>query len=74
MLLFSDTSKSNTDTNDQFGWRVTISSDGNMLAVGAQAESSDAVGINGDQSNNNASQSGAVYVFSDAPTQGSPTE
>ncbi len=54
---------SNTDANDQFGWSVSISSDGNTLAVGTYTEDSNAAGINGDQSNNSASQSGAVYIF-----------
>ena len=52
---------SNTGSDDYFGSAVAIS--GNTVVVGAGTESSDATGINGDQSNNNASSSGAVYVF-----------
>lgn len=54
---------SNTDAEDLFGQAISLSDDGDTLAVGATAEDSEARGINGDDSNNNASQSGAVYVF-----------
>jgi hypothetical protein len=54
---------SNTDPIDYFGWSIALSGDGNTLAVGAWAESSDATGINGDQSSNSAPTSGAVYVL-----------
>jgi hypothetical protein len=54
---------SNTGVNDYFGYSVAISADGNTLAVGAYHESSNATGINGDQNDNSASASGAVYVF-----------
>jgi acyl-[acyl carrier protein]--UDP-N-acetylglucosamine O-acyltransferase len=52
---------SNTDTTDLFGYSVALS--GDTLAVGANAEDSDATGVNGDQSSNAAGNSGAVYVF-----------
>ena len=51
-------------TGDQFGYGVALSGDGNTLAVGAVFESSNATGINLNQTNNLASESGAVYVFS----------
>jgi cysteine-rich repeat protein len=54
---------SNTDAGDEFGWSVSLSADGNTLAVGARAESSKATGIDGDQADNTAAASGAVYVF-----------
>jgi hypothetical protein len=54
---------SNTDFFDQFGIEVAISGDGSTLAVGAVDESSAAVGIDGDQTDNTALDSGAVYVF-----------
>lgn len=54
---------SNTESNDQFGRAVSISSDGNTLAVSASGESSDATGINGDESDNSAALSGAVYLY-----------
>lgn len=52
---------SNTGSHDQFGFSVAVSDD--TMIVGALAESSDAAGVNGDQSNNNRSASGAAYVF-----------
>ena len=52
---------SNTGGGDQFGGTVTIS--GNTLVVGAIGEDSNATGINGDQGNNSALDSGAVYVW-----------
>lgn len=48
---------------DQFGYSIALSADGNTLAVGAIGEDSNATGINGDQTNNAANQSGATYVF-----------
>jgi trimeric autotransporter adhesin len=54
---------SNTDNSDLFGKRVSISADGNTLAVGAENEYSAATGIGGNQNDNTAAQSGAVYVF-----------
>ncbi|RZA07456.1 MAG: hypothetical protein EOO68_03405 [Moraxellaceae bacterium] len=54
---------SNTEANDWFGWSVAISGDGKTMAVGATAESSNAVGVNGDQASNTSPTSGAVYVF-----------
>lgn len=54
---------SNPDVDDSFGIDVSLSSDGNTLAVSADDESSSASGINGDQSDNSAVSAGAVYVF-----------
>ena len=54
---------SNTESGDSFGRSVALSSDGNTLAVGAPSESSNATGINGNQSDNTESFSGAVYIF-----------
>jgi hypothetical protein len=48
---------------DQFGYAISLSADGNTLAVGAIGEDSNATGINGNQDDNSANQSGAVYVF-----------
>jgi hypothetical protein len=55
---------SNTGAYDFFGTSVSLSGDGNTLAVGANQESSAATGINGNQADNTAAYSGAVYVFS----------
>jgi hypothetical protein len=52
---------SNTGANDEFGVSAAVS--GDTVAVGAYLEDSDATGVNGDQSNNNASVAGAAYVF-----------
>src|SRR5688572_21419857 len=52
---------SNTGANDHFGWSLAIS--GDTVVVGAGGEASNATGVNGDQSNNSAPGSGAVYVF-----------
>ena len=54
---------SNTGSNDQFGSALALSADGNTLAVSAPFEDSSATGINGDQSDDSMSQSGAVYIF-----------
>jgi hypothetical protein len=54
---------SNADAGDWFGYKVALSGDGNTLAVGAHYEDSDATGIGGNQTDNSASSSGAVYVF-----------
>lgn len=54
---------SNTDESDHFGQSLSLSADGNTLAVGVLTEASVAQGINGDQTDNSAHNSGAVYVF-----------
>ncbi|MCB9081847.1 MAG: FG-GAP repeat protein, partial [Lewinellaceae bacterium] len=52
---------SNTGAGDSFGWSVAIS--GETIVVGAYLEESNATGVNGDESNNDAGNSGAAYVF-----------
>jgi len=52
---------SNTNTWDSFGGSVAISREN--LVIGAIREASAATGVNGDQADNNAWSSGAVYVF-----------
>jgi hypothetical protein len=59
---------SNTNQNDHFGCSVSLSSDGNTLAVGAKYEGSNATGIGGKEDNNSALRAGAVYVFSRSDT------
>jgi hypothetical protein len=63
---------SNTGANDNFGAAVALTgegswfsseSSGDLLAVGAFGEGSRATGIDGDQADNSAPISGAVYVF-----------
>ncbi len=55
---------SNTGAKDEFGISVSLSGDGSTMAVGAVGEGSSAVGIDGEQNNNEAEQAGACYVFS----------
>src|SRR6185295_14358795 len=57
---------SNTDAYDSFGFSLAISANGNTLAVTATREDSNARGIGGNQANNDAEDSGAVYVFARA--------
>jgi len=45
------------------GHGIAISGDGNTVVVGAQHESSNARGINGNQNDDSAYNSGAVYVY-----------
>jgi hypothetical protein len=52
---------SNTGAGDGFGQVPAIS--GDTVVVGAPSESSNATGVNGNQSNNSAPNSGAAYVF-----------
>jgi hypothetical protein len=54
---------SNSESYDRFGESIGLSKDGNTLAVGADGESSNATGINGNETNNEAPGSGAVYLF-----------
>ncbi len=54
---------STTYSEDQFGWSVALSGDGRTLAVGARNESSQTMGINGDDSDNSLNDAGAVYLF-----------
>jgi hypothetical protein len=59
---------SNTEEGDLFGNSVALSADGNTLAVGAEREDSNAIGVNGNQANNSLTDAGAVYVFSRSGT------
>lgn len=55
---------SNSDAEDQFGWSIALSADGNMMAVGAPQEDSEATGVDGDPGNGDTTEnSGAAYVF-----------
>lgn len=55
---------SNTESSDNFGRYLSISGDGNVLAVGAALEDSNATGIGGNQASNSFNAAGAVYIFS----------
>lgn len=52
---------SNTEASDLFGASVAVS--GDTVVVGAYGEDSSATGVNGNQSDNSLSWSGAAYVF-----------
>jgi hypothetical protein len=52
---------SNTEAFDLFGYSVAVS--GDTVVVGANGEDSSATGVNGNQADNSALQSGAAYVF-----------
>ena len=52
---------SNTGGNDRFGFSVAVACD--TVVVGANGESSNATGVNGNQADNSASDAGAAYVF-----------
>jgi hypothetical protein len=63
----SNTGEAGTEGNfgdgDQFGFSISLSDDGNTLAVGANAEDSNAKGINGNQNDNAMQSAGAAYIF-----------
>jgi hypothetical protein len=62
---------SNTDAGDVFGRFISLSEDGNTLAVGAELEDSAATGVNNTipgQGDNSAGNTGAVYVFTRSGT------
>src|SRR5262245_58441102 len=52
---------SNANASDAFGYSLSIS--GDTVVVGAQFEASSATGVDGNQSDNSAGNSGAAYVF-----------
>ena len=54
---------SNTELSDLFGVSVSLSGNGNTLAVGATGERSLATGVNGAQNDNSGSNVGAVYLY-----------
>lgn len=58
---------SNTNTQDLFGFHVSLRD--RLLLVSSAYESSNATGINGDQTNNDATLSGAAYLFAKVGTQ-----
>jgi hypothetical protein len=52
---------SNTGTGDVFGFSIAIS--GDTVVVATYAEASNATGIDGNQTDNSATNAGAAYVF-----------
>src|SRR6202011_2401609 len=59
---------SHPNKEDWFGSRLNISGDGNTLAVGAQLENGGSKGINGNQADLSAEDSGAIYLFTRSGT------
>jgi hypothetical protein len=57
---------SNPDLQDWFAVNLAVSGDGNTLLVGAPMEDSRARGINGDQQDDSATESGAAYLYTRA--------
>jgi hypothetical protein len=62
----------NTRLNDQFGWALAMSRDGNTVAVGSHLEDSGSKGINGDQNDATMEDAGAVYVYTRSGDTWSP--
>ena len=54
---------SNAQSGDEFGSAVALNGEGRIMAVAAHNEDSSARGLNGDQGDDSASDSGAVYLF-----------
>lgn len=54
----------NAEADDQFGWQVAISANGQHVAVTSLNEASNAQGIQGNQENRSTVNAGAVYVYS----------
>jgi trimeric autotransporter adhesin len=54
----------NTDAGDWFGWRVSLSAAGDMLAVAAFREDSNATTVDGNGADDSQTNAGAVYLFS----------
>ena len=52
---------SNTGFGDQFAWAVAV--DGDTAVASSESEDSNAVGVNGNQTNNSALEAGAAYIF-----------
>jgi FG-GAP repeat protein len=59
---------SNPDLQDLFGASVAVSGDGSTVLVGAAMEDSRARGINGEQQDDSATESGAAYLFTRSGT------
>jgi len=54
--------------NEAFGYSVSLSADGSLLAVGTPYENSNATGIGGNESNTDAPQAGAIFTFTRSGT------
>ena len=54
----------NTEAGDEFGSAVGVNTDERIMAIGAHNEDGSSKGMGGNQADNAADDSGAVYVFS----------
>ena len=61
---WDDLAMAGPEAGDEFGSAVALSTDGRIMAVGAHNEDGSTKGIGGNQADNSADDSGAVYVFS----------
>jgi trimeric autotransporter adhesin len=59
---------SNPDLQDWFAVNLAVSADGNTVLVGSPMEDSRARGINGEQQDDSATESGAAYLFTRSGT------
>ncbi|HTL32272.1 MAG TPA: hypothetical protein VL326_04065 [Kofleriaceae bacterium] len=62
----------NTGARDDYGDSMCISADGATLAIASFAEDSAAMGVDGNQADNSAPDSGAVYVYTRSGTVWTP--
>jgi hypothetical protein len=62
---------SNTGADDTFGSSLGVS--GDTVVVGAFQEDSNSIGVNGNQNNNSAGESGVAYVFTGVGVPRGPT-
>jgi trimeric autotransporter adhesin len=58
---------SNNEAFDEFGSGVALTRDGRTMVVTSRGEDSAATGVNGNEADNSADESGAVYIFAVTP-------
>lgn len=66
-LLHTEITAGNADALDLFGNALAVSRDGSTLVAGAPQEDSGATGVNGDETDNATTDSGATYVLTRTP-------
>lgn len=52
----------NADAGDSFGWSVALSSDGNVMLMGAPNEQGGAPGVDGNEADDSLASAGAAYI------------
>ncbi|MCH9691835.1 MAG: hypothetical protein K0U59_07210 [Gammaproteobacteria bacterium] len=55
--------------NEEFGYAIALSGDGSVLAVSAPGDAGNTVGVWGEQANNDAPESGAVFIYRYLPDE-----